>query len=126
MSKWVLAVVALSGLAGGSSVVLAAVAAHGSAGPMLEIGARQLMLHAVAALGVAALANSLLRRRGFFLVAAFLFLVGGFLFAADLAGQALAGMRPFPMAAPFGATLLILGWAWLCLASLVAMAGKPG
>ncbi len=124
MSKWVLLVAALAGLAGGTGVALEGLAAHGSAGPLLETGARLLMLHAVAALGVAALANSLPRRRGTFLAAAFLLLAGGFLFCADLATRALAGSRLLPMAAPFGATLLMLGWAWLCLASLVAMAEK--
>jgi len=126
MSKWVLAVVALSGLAGATGVVLAAVAAHGSADPMLAAGARQLMFHTLAALGVAALANSLPQRRGFFLAAAFLLLGGGVLFAADLAAQALVGSRLFPMAAPLGATLSILGWAWLTLAALVTMAGRSG
>ncbi len=125
MSKWVLAVVALSGLAGAAGIVLAGVAAHGSAGPMLETGARLLLLHAVAALCMAALAAAWPRRRGFFIAAAFLFLVGGFLFCADLAVRALAGSHLFPMAAPVGATLLILGWAWLTIASLVAMARLP-
>lgn len=124
MNKWVLTVTALAGLAGGTGVVLAGVAAHGASDPMLETGARLLLVHAVAALGVAALANSLPRRRGFFLGAAFLLLGGGFLFCADLAARALGGSRLFPMAAPIGGTLLILGWAWLSLASLVAMTGK--
>jgi uncharacterized membrane protein YgdD (TMEM256/DUF423 family) len=124
MSKPVLAVAALSGLAGALSVVLAAVAAHGSAGPMLENGSRFLMLHAIAALGVAALAGGLPRRRGLLLVAAWLLLAGGFVFCADLAARSLAGSRLFPMAAPLGGTLVILGWAWLSLVSLVAMVGK--
>jgi uncharacterized membrane protein YgdD (TMEM256/DUF423 family) len=122
MSKWILAVVALCGLTGAAGVVLAGVAAHGSADPMLGAGSRQLMFHTLAALGVAAVANSLPQRRGFFLAAAVLLLAGGVLFAADLAAQALLGSRLFPMAAPLGATLSILGWAWLTLASLVALA----
>jgi uncharacterized membrane protein YgdD (TMEM256/DUF423 family) len=124
MNKWVLIITTLSGLAGGTGVVLAGVAAHGGSDPILETGARFLLLHAVAALGVAALANNLPRRRGFFLGAAFLLLAGAFLFCADLAARALGGSRLFPMAAPIGGTLLILGWAWLSLGSLVAMAGK--
>ncbi len=124
MSRAVLAVVALSGLAGATGVVLAGLAAHGSAGPMLENGARLLMLHAVAALAVAALAGVLPRRRGFFVAAAFLLLVGAALFSADLAARSLLGSRLFPMAAPAGASLVILGWAWLTVAALVAMADK--
>lgn len=82
------------------------------------------MLHAVAALAVAALASVLPQRRGFFLAAAFLFLIGASLFCADLAAQSLLGSRLFPMAAPIGATLVILGWAWLAVAALVVLASK--
>lgn len=125
MDKGVLAIAALAGLAGGTGVVLAGLAAHGMPDPLLETGARLLMIHAAAALAAAALASTLERRRGFFLAAAVLVLLGSFLFCADLATRAIGGSRLFPMAAPIGGTLTILGWACLTLAALRAMVGKP-
>jgi uncharacterized membrane protein YgdD (TMEM256/DUF423 family) len=124
MDKWVLTITAVSGLAGGIGVGLAGVAAHGSYDPMLETGARLLTLHAIAALAVAALASNLLRYRNAFLAAAALLLVGGVLFCADLAARTLGSARLFPMAAPIGGSLLILGWAWLSLASVLASISK--
>jgi uncharacterized membrane protein YgdD (TMEM256/DUF423 family) len=125
MSRAIFVTTGFCGLAGAAGVGLAGLAAHGSDGALLEPAARFLTLHAVAALGLAALAASLPRRRGSFLASAWLFLAGGALFSADLTARAVAGSRLFPMAAPLGATLVILGWAWLVLASLVAFARKP-
>jgi len=55
------------------------------------------------------------------LVAMACFVAGGALFADDVSMRAFAGQRLFPMAAPTGGTLLILGWLVLTAAAVVAM-----
>jgi len=50
---------------------------------------------------------------------------GGALFAGDIAMRAFAGQRLFPMAAPTGGTLLLIGWLVLTAAALAAMAAAP-
>jgi uncharacterized membrane protein YgdD (TMEM256/DUF423 family) len=122
--KWALIATALAGLAGGGGVILSAAAAHGSANPMLQTAAYFLMLHAVATIAVCSLALAAPQRGAWFLGAAAVFLLGGALFAGDLSARALAGARLFPMAAPIGGTLLILGWAFVVIAALLALAAK--
>lgn len=124
MGRGILAIVALSGISGGIGVAMSGIAAHGSAGPLLEAGAKLLLLHAVAAVAIAALAAALPRSGGMFLGSAALLLGGGLVFCADMAARGFLGSRLFPMAAPLGGTLLILGWAWLAIAALVAAARK--
>ncbi len=112
---------ALAGLAGACGVALAAAGAHLSASPLLTTAANFLLIHAVAALALAGLAIAAPRRGGWFLGAAALFLLGGFLFSSDLAARALAGARLFPMAAPTGGALLIVGWLVTFVAALAAL-----
>ncbi len=111
-------VVVLAGLAGACGVVLAAVAAHGADAASLASGANMLLVHAPAALAIAALADrAVLPRRASLLVALAL-LLGAGLFAGDLAMRHFTGNRLFPMAAPTGGTLTILSWAALVVAAL--------
>lgn len=120
--KWAFIATALAGGSGGGGVILSAVAAHGSADPMLQTAASFLMLHAVAAMAVCGLALAAPQRGAWLLGAAALFLLGGWLFSGDLSVRALVGVRLFPMAAPIGGTLMILGWAWIIVAALMALA----
>lgn len=126
MQKWAFAIIALAGLAGGAGVILSAIAAHGAADPRLETAAHFLMLHAVAAIATCAIALAAARRERWLLAAAAVFLLGSLLFAGDLSLRALAGAKLFPMAAPIGGTLLILGWALVSIAALMALPRKYG
>jgi uncharacterized membrane protein YgdD (TMEM256/DUF423 family) len=120
MSNGISLVATFAGLAGGIGIVLSGIAAHGSADPMLASGAQFLVLQAIAALAIAALAAALPPRRDIFLFSAALVLGGAFLFCSDLGARALLGSRLFPMAAPIGGGLTILGWATLTIAALLA------
>jgi uncharacterized membrane protein YgdD (TMEM256/DUF423 family) len=126
MRKSAFIATALAGLAGGAGVVLSALAAHGSSGgPLLETSANFLMLHAAAAIAVSAVALAAPRRGVWLLVPAALFISGSALFCGDLATRALAGARLFPMAAPIGGSLLILGWASVAATGFAAAIAKP-
>jgi len=120
--KLALAAAALAGLSGAAGVGLAAVGAHvaanASSGPLLTTAANFLLIHAVATLALAGLALAAPRRGGWFLYGAALFLLGGFLFCGDLSVRALTDQRLFPMAAPIGGSLLILGWIATAIAAV--------
>lgn len=127
MRKLALTAIALAGLAGGAGVILSALAAHGTAGgPLLETSAHFLMLHAAAAIAVCGVALAAPHGGVWFLAPAALFILGGALFGGDLAARALAGARLFPMAAPIGGTLLIVGWAAVAVAAVAALRAKDG
>lgn len=112
----------LAGLMGASGVGLAAAAAHGTSAAGLDSAAHLLLFHAVAVLAAASLIRQELLWRPLALVAMACFVAGGALFAGDVSMRAFAGQRLFPMAAPTGGTLLILGWLVLSVAAVVAMA----
>src|SRR5215470_17341236 len=99
------ALLVLACLMGAGGVVLAAAAAHGATASGLDSAAYLLLLHAVAVLGAAGLAERGLLLRPLALVAMAGFVVGSSLFAGDIAMRAFAGQRMFPMAAPTGGTL---------------------
>ena len=112
----------LACLMGACGVALAAAAAHAAPGAGLDSAAYLLLFHAVAVLGAASLAGQELLWRPLALIAMAGFVVGAGLFAGDVSMRAFAGHRLFPMAAPTGGTLLILGWLVLTAAVIVAMA----
>ncbi len=116
-----LIVAAFAGLAGACGIALAAIGAHVAASPLLTTAADFLLIHAAATLALAALALASPRRRGWFLCAAALFILGVSLFCGDLSVRALTGQRLFPMAAPTGGTVLILGWALVAVAAVAAL-----
>jgi uncharacterized membrane protein YgdD (TMEM256/DUF423 family) len=125
MRKLALTAIALAGLAGGAGVTLSALSAHGTAGgPLLETSAHFLMLHAAAAIAVCGVVLAAPQYGAWFLVPAALFILGGSLFGADLATRALTGTRLFPMAAPIGGTLLIVGWGTVAAAAAAAARAK--
>jgi uncharacterized membrane protein YgdD (TMEM256/DUF423 family) len=113
MSPWSRVIVAFAGLYGASGVGLAAWAAHRSGSERLMTAALFLILHAgpLAAIGLAVPRRSLL-------LAASVLALGAFLFSGDIALSLLAGLRPWPLAAPAGGMLLIAGWLWLAAAGL--------
>jgi uncharacterized membrane protein YgdD (TMEM256/DUF423 family) len=126
MRKWAYATTFLAGLSGGGGVILAAMAAHGAADPMLHTAATFLMIHAAAAIAVTAVSVAAPQTGVWFLGAATFFLIGSGLFCGDLSVRALNGSKLFTFAAPAGGVLLILGWAWTATAAAVGFVFKQG
>jgi uncharacterized membrane protein YgdD (TMEM256/DUF423 family) len=110
----------LASLMGAAGVGLAAAAAHAAPASGLEGAAHLMLLHAVAVLGAASLTDQKLLRQPLGLIAMASFVAGSVLFAGDLSMRAFAGHRLFPMAAPTGGMLLILGWLVLAGAGAAA------
>jgi uncharacterized membrane protein YgdD (TMEM256/DUF423 family) len=108
------------GLCGVAGVALSAVAAHAGGGN-IETAASFLLMHAPAFLAIGMLgAGRILRTGGFVL------LIGLLVFAGDLVMRHYAGARLFPMAAPIGGGLLILGWLILALSAFASWSTFPG
>ena len=114
------ALLILAGLMGAAGVVLAAASAHGTPGAGLDSAGYMLLFHAAAVLGGSALLHqgSLGRTAGLIALAGFV--LGGALFAGDVAARAYIGHRLFPMAAPTGGLILIASWLVLAVAALTA------
>jgi len=129
MHRPVLALGALAALMGAVGVALAAAAAHKGGGEFAQTAAYFLILHAAALLGVAAAARGFSDRPAFAraLVAAGGVLgLGAILFSADIATRAFSGDRLFPMAAPTGGSLTILGWLALAAVFVAGALRRPG
>jgi uncharacterized membrane protein YgdD (TMEM256/DUF423 family) len=97
----------LAALSGAIAVAAGAFGAHGASGPAVEwlkTGGHYQLIHAIAAL-VALRMDA----RG----PAWLFVVGGAIFAATLYAMALGAPRWFGAITPIGGLLLIGGWLWL-------------
>ena len=110
----------LAALFGACGIVLAAAAAHSAPGAGLDNAAYLLLFHAAAVLGGAALAQQGLLWRPLAWLALAAWLLGAALFAGDIALRAFAGHRLFPMAAPSGGIILIIGWLALAAAAIGA------
>jgi uncharacterized membrane protein YgdD (TMEM256/DUF423 family) len=100
--------------------MLAAAAAHAAPGAGLDNAAYLLLFHAAAVLGGAGLTQQGLLWRPLALLALAAWLLGAALFAGDIALRAFAGHRLFPMAAPSGGIVLIVGWFALAAAAIGA------
>ena len=114
------AILILAALWGACGVILAAAAAHAAPGAGLDSAAYMLLFHAAAVLGSAALVQQGLLWRPLALLALAAWLLGAALFAGDVALRAYAGHRLFPMAAPSGGIILIIGWLALAAAAIGA------
>lgn len=120
MRRWTLVVIAVAALQGAAGVLLAAAAAHIEASAHLATASQYLLVHATAALALAAVAaaNRLYTR---WLAAAIVAMQTGVaLFAGDLARRAFTGDRLFPYAAPIGGSLIIASWVAVAAWALVA------
>lgn len=111
--------VVLAALSGGAGVALSAAAAHAAGGANLDTAARFLLVHAAAILGIAALAGAGLAHPAVGRAAGWALLVGVALFAGDLSMRAFRSTALFPMAAPGGGILLMLGWGLVALSALI-------
>ena len=119
------ALIVYAGLAGAAGVGLAAAGAHGTALSALTPPAYFLLMHAAAATAIAAIATRAAHPAGF-LVAALLLLVGVSLFSGDIAVRTFLGHRLFPMAAPTGGSVMILGWLVLAAAGIWEIVAHRG
>jgi uncharacterized membrane protein YgdD (TMEM256/DUF423 family) len=113
----------LAGVMGAGGIMLAAAGAHAAPGAGLDSAAYMLLFHAAAIIGGTALVqqSALWRPLAFTALAAWV--VGAVLFSGDIALRAFAGHRLFPMAAPSGGIILILGWLGLAVAAIGGLRG---
>ena len=113
----------LAGAFGALGVALAAGAGHGGGADVLGPASQMLLFHApvLLALGLYGRATGDLPR-GLVWGGAVLAL-GAALFAGALAGRHYLGQPPFPMAAPAGGTLMMLGWFIILVAGVLL--GRP-
>jgi uncharacterized membrane protein YgdD (TMEM256/DUF423 family) len=107
------------GLCGVAGVALSAVAAHAGSGN-IETSASFLLMHAPAFLAIGLLGEGRILRTG-----GFVLLIGLLVFAGDLVMRHYAGARLFPMAAPIGGGLLILGWLIVALSAFASWTALP-
>jgi uncharacterized membrane protein YgdD (TMEM256/DUF423 family) len=96
----------VSGLMGASGVALAAAASHGGDTHLLGSASTMCLAHAPVLLALY-LAHNTLRTAT---LASLVLALGTILFAADLVSRHYLGDRIFPMAAPAGGSLMMIGW----------------
>jgi uncharacterized membrane protein YgdD (TMEM256/DUF423 family) len=77
-------------------------------------------MHAPAFLAIGLLGEGRILRTG-----GFVLLIGLLVFAGDLVMRHYAGARLFPMAAPIGGGLLILGWLIVALSAFASWTALP-
>ncbi|MBA2125200.1 DUF423 domain-containing protein [Hyphomicrobium methylovorum] len=106
-----------AGLAGASGVALAAAAAHKVESPALASAATMLIVHAVLAVALIAIAFQS-RCAKLWWATAFGILFAASLFSGSIALRALTGEQLFPMSAPIGGTLMMVGWIVIAILGL--------
>ncbi len=121
IEKWASCLVAGAALAGAAGVGEAAYGAHQSSEPLLQVSSHFLLLHAAAVIAIAGFAHSFPHKSRSMLGAASLLLVGTIFFCSDLTVRGLTGSRLFPMAAPLGGSLLIIGWLATAVSALLRL-----
>ena len=117
MRIWTLVLVVFAGLLGAAGVAAAAAAAHMAAAAGMSAIAQIGLSQAAALCGLAALAMRW-RRPAWALAAAGVIAGGAGLFCGELALRHFAAASLFPMAAPTGGGLVILGWLMVCAAAV--------
>ncbi|WP_428685721.1 DUF423 domain-containing protein [Reyranella sp.] len=119
--------IVVAALSGAISVIVGAFAAHGldlrteaglKARDWLQTGSHYQMFHALAMLGVCALAGAELVSVRLAVVALWLFLAGSVLFPGALYSLSFGGPRWFGAVAPIGGLAFIAGWVFLAIAAL--------
>ncbi|WP_425067666.1 DUF423 domain-containing protein [Reyranella sp.] len=119
--------IVVAALSGAISVIVGAFAAHGldlrteaglKARDWLQTGSHYQMFHALAMLGVCALAGTEHLNVRLAVVALWLFLAGSVLFPGALYSLSFGGPRWFGAVAPIGGLAFIAGWVFLVIAAL--------
>ena len=122
MTRAPLVLAGVAALMGAAGVALAAAGVHENGGELAERGALFLLLHAAAALAVAAHVRAATASPRALLIVGFVMEAGATLFSAELAMHVFTGKRIFPFAAPIGGTTMLL--AWIALAVVFAAASR--
>jgi uncharacterized membrane protein YgdD (TMEM256/DUF423 family) len=112
----------VAALMGAAGVALAAAGVHANGGELAQRAALFLLLHAIAALAIAAHARMAAGSARALLIVGFVMEAGVILFSGELAMHVFTGDRIFPFAAPLGGTTMIL--SWLALAVVFARASR--
>jgi uncharacterized membrane protein YgdD (TMEM256/DUF423 family) len=115
MTRAPLILAAVAALMGAAGVALAAAGVHENGGELAERAALFLLLHAAAALGIAAHARIAMGSSRALVIVGFVMEAGAILFSAELAIHVFSGERIFPFAAPLGGTTMILSWVALAV-----------
>lgn len=110
----------LGGLFGFWGVAAAAAAAHITGTGPLATAASFLLVHAVLMVALPAVLNAWIAHRGLMRIGGWVLAAGVFLFTGDLTLRALVEHGLFPMAAPTGGVLVMLGWAAIGTSGLVS------
>ena len=106
---------AAAGLLGLSGVALAAAASHGTDPRLLGGASAMCLAHAPALLALA----GVLPRLRFGTAAGSAMALGTVIFAGDLVLRHVAGHGLFPMSAPLGGMLMMLGWALIVISAVL-------
>lgn len=114
-------IVLIAGLYGVAGTGLAAIATHAVPDASLTTAAQFLLIGAAALTGCAALARTAGAAWSFADPAAGLLALGTALFSGAIALRVLRDTVLFPMAAPAGGIMLMIGWAVLALAAFERM-----
>lgn len=112
----------IAGLYGASGVGLLAAGTHMPAGAWLTTAGTMLLFHAPVLLALRLWPRAPGAADRIADVAALLLAAGVALFAADLVARVFLGQGLFPMAAPTGGTVTIVGW--LVLTLFLAVSGR--
>ncbi|MEP3047409.1 MAG: DUF423 domain-containing protein [Roseibium sp.] len=106
----------LSGLSGAIGVMSLALSEHSEFMGLLRTAAHMLLFHAPVFLAIGILAQ--VRRVPVLPVALILMTAGVFLFSGDLMARVFWDQRLFPMSAPTGGMLTIIGWLILAFSAV--------
>lgn len=109
---------ALIGLCG---VATAAAAAHLTSATSLNAAALILLSHAPAIIASLAASRSHLLNLRIGIIAAGLLALGATLFSSDIAFRVFWSTPLFPMAAPAGGFILMIGWGFLAFSALASL-----
>lgn len=123
MDLWTRLLVLLAGLFGAAGVASAAAAAHVGGGSNLETASHFLLFNAAALAALAALALQIARGSMLLKAGASVIALGTLLFSGDLAARALMDVKLLGGSAPFGGSLMILGWLLVAATAAVARRG---
>jgi uncharacterized membrane protein YgdD (TMEM256/DUF423 family) len=115
MTRAPLILAAVAALMGAAGVALAAAGVHENGGELAERAALFLLLHAAAALGIAAHVRIAIASARLLVIVGFVMEAGAILFSAELAIHVFTGERIFAFAAPLGGTTMILSWVALAI-----------
>jgi uncharacterized membrane protein YgdD (TMEM256/DUF423 family) len=109
--------VILAAIMGADGVMLAAASAHQPDASRLASASSMLLFHATAVFAAVALIERGVVHLQIGTFAAFILVIGAALFSGDLTLRQYVGDGLFPMAAPTGGTLLIVGWIALAVSA---------